>query len=126
MGFKSNSQELLQRMAETAKQRLLKLREELESVTATGDASAAIVELDQSKVGRLSRMDALQAQAMAQASGVRREKTLRSIGAALQRIDEGNYGVCEECDVAINPKRLEVDPVARLCIDCASELENNN
>lgn len=113
-------------MAESAKQRLLKLRKELESVAATGDASAAIVELDQSKVGRLSRMDALQAQAMAQASGLRREQILRSINAALKRVDDGNYGVCEDCDVAINPKRLEIDPVARLCIDCAGKLENSS
>ena len=43
--------------------KLLKLRDELEEIAATGDEFAAVVELDQSKVGRLSRMDALQAQA---------------------------------------------------------------
>ena len=105
------------------KRKLIEMREELERLAATGDASAAVVELDQSRVGRLSRMDAMQAQAMAQASGQRREAMLRDIAAALKRIDEGDYGICESCDEPINPKRLEVDPTARLCIDCASASE---
>ncbi len=101
--------------------RLLALREELESIAATGDESAAVVELDQSKVGRLSRMDAMQAQAMARASGQRRQETLRRIAAALRRIDEDEYGLCLECGEAINPKRLDFDPTLSLCIDCASK-----
>jgi len=107
-----------------ARDRLIKLREELEAASAAAEGSAAIVELDQSKVGRLSRMDAMQAQAMAQASGNRREATLRRITAALQRIDDGEYGICLECDEPINPKRLEFDPTVLLCIDCASKREN--
>jgi DnaK suppressor protein len=103
--------------------RLLVLREELESIAATSDESAAVVELDQSKVGRLSRMDALQSQAMAQASGQRREAMLRNIEAALKRIDAGTYGLCRDCNEPINPKRLEFDPTALRCIDCASNLE---
>jgi DnaK suppressor protein len=81
------------------------------------------VELDQSKVGRLSRMDAMQAQAMAQASGQRREAMLRNIEAALKRIDDESYGLCLDCGEPINPKRLEFDPTALRCIDCASNLE---
>lgn len=99
------------------------MREELERIAATGEASAAVVELDQSKVGRLSRMDAMQAQAMAKASGRRRETMLREITGALNRIAGGSYGICENCDEPINPKRLEIDPTARLCIECASESE---
>lgn len=107
----------------TAKQRLIEMREELERIAATGDASAAVVELDQSKVGRLSRMDAMQAQAMARASGQRREAMLREITGALNRIAGDSYGICENCDETINPKRLEVDPTVRLCIECASASE---
>jgi len=94
--------------------RLLALREELESIVASSDESAAVVELDQSRVGRLSRMDALQAQAMAQASSQRRKAALRNIEAALKRIDDGVYGLC---------RRLEFDPTALRCIDCASNFE---
>ena len=103
--------------------KLLKLRAELRAIAELGDESAAVVELDQTKVGRLSRMDALQAQAMAKASGARREQMLRKIEAALKRIDDDDYGYCKECDEPINPKRLDFDPTAVLCIDCASKLE---
>ena len=105
--------------------RLLALRDELEQVAVTGDAASAVVELDQSKVGRLSRMDALQAQAMSQESGRRREQQLRAITAALLRLENGAYGDCRECEAAIASKRLEFDPTAMLCIDCASNLEES-
>jgi len=103
--------------------KLLKLRAELQAIAETADESAAVVELDQAKVGRLSRMDAMQAQAMAKASSERREQMLRRIEAALKRIDDDEYGDCRECDEPINPRRLEFDPTAVLCIDCASKLE---
>lgn len=109
----------------TARARLLQLKAELEAVAAVGEESAAVVELDQTKVGRLSRMDAMQAQAMAQASSERREKLLRDIDAALQRIDDDEYGDCRRCGEPINPKRLDVDPTALLCIDCASRAEQD-
>lgn len=105
------------------KRKLLELKAELESVAETGDESAAIVELDQTKVGRLSRMDAMQAQAMARASSQRRNVLLKEIDAALNRIDDGEYGLCQMCEEPINPKRLEIDPTARLCIECASASE---
>ncbi len=108
---------------ETMREKLLSLRAELEAVAATGASSAEVVELDQSKVGRLSRMDAMQAQAMAQASSQRREQVLRQITAALGRIDRDEYGDCQSCDEPINEKRLDFDPTATLCIDCASESE---
>ena len=110
-------------MSNEWRERLLALREELEGIAETGDNASAVVELDQTKVGRLSRMDAMQAQAMAQASGQRREQMLRKIDAALQRIDDDDFGYCQECGEEINPKRLEFDPTALLCIDCASKAE---
>ena len=109
--------------ADRFRARLLELRSELESVAAAGEESAAVVELDQTKVGRLSRMDAMQAQAMAQTSSQRRENTLRQIAAALQRLDHDEYGFCAECGNDINPKRLEFDPTAMLCIECANKAE---
>ena len=103
--------------------KLLELREELESLAATADESSRVVELDQSRVGRLSRMDAMQAQAMAQASGRRREITLRRIAAALARIDSGDYGLCRSCEEPIPRKRLEFDPTVSLCVQCAEKAE---
>jgi len=113
-------------MADEWCDRLLALREELESIAATGDESAAVVELDQSKVGRLSRMDAMQAQAMAKASSQRRKVALKQITAALKRLDEGDFGLCLKCEAPINPKRLDFDPTATLCIDCASAAESSD
>lgn len=105
------------------RKKLLNLRDELLAVAASSGESAAIVELDQSKVGRLSRMDAIQAQAMAKASRQRREVMLKRITAALKRIDDDDYGNCRSCDEPINPKRLAFDPTATQCIDCASNAE---
>lgn len=105
------------------RERLLELRQKLESVAATSKESSQVVELDQAKVGRLSRMDAMQAQQMAQASGRRRELMLRQISAALKRIENNEYGYCHSCEEPIPQKRLEFDPTALLCIHCASEAE---
>ncbi len=110
-------------MSDSPRDKLLALRKELEAVADASADSAAVVELDQSKVGRLSRMDAIQAQAMAKASGQRREAMLRNIEAALKRLDDGDYGFCCDCEEPINPKRLEFDPTALRCIDCANKLE---
>ncbi len=103
--------------------RLLELREEMESVADSAADASAIVELDQSKVGRLSRMDAMQGQAMAQASRERREQKLRLIDAALRRIDDDDYGYCQRCEGPIDSSRLEFDPTVLLCIDCARKAE---
>ena len=105
------------------RERLLELRDELEAMSATGDEASQVVELDQARVGRLSRMDAMQSQAMSQASGRRRELMLRKISATLERIDNGDYGMCRSCEEPIDPKRLEFDPTAILCIECATKAE---
>ena len=108
---------------ETFKTRLITLRGELEAVAQTGSEAAQTVELDQQRVGRVSRMDALQQQAMGQESERRRKLELRRIAAALDRIDEGDYGYCLSCDELIALARLEFDPAATLCINCARKAE---
>lgn len=87
-------------------------------VGQVGDASQTVI-LDQSSVGRLSRMDALQGQAMALASVDRQLALGQSIDAALLRIEKNEYGRCHECDDFIAVARLEIDPVAEFCITCA-------
>jgi len=102
---------------------LFSLRNTLQEAQETGDAAEEPVELDQTRVGRLSRMDAMQAQAMSIETGRRRRQKLMQIEAALSRIDEGEYGYCQECGEDIAEPRLKVDPAALLCIDCASRKE---
>lgn len=96
--------------------RLAALRDE----DALGTDAQKTVVLDQQSVGRLSRMDALQNQAMAKAGQTRRDIEVRRLTAALFRLNEGEYGYCEDCGDEIAAKRLELDPAAMLCIDCAS------
>jgi len=103
----------------TAEKRLLARKADIESLSHMAEGDRATVELDQQSVGRLSRMDALQRQAMAEASERARSVELQKIDAALQRIAEGEYGYCLECGEEIAPKRLEVDPAASHCIRCA-------
>lgn len=104
---------------EQIRQRLLTRRDELRSLSDTTAESRKPVELDQQSVGRLSRMDALQGQAMAQETERRRASELQRIEAALARLDAGDYGFCIACGEEIADKRLELDPTAPLCIDCA-------
>jgi RNA polymerase-binding transcription factor DksA len=46
--------------------------------------------------------------------------TLEEVAAAIARLDEGTYGNCEVCGVALNPARLEAMPATRFCIDHAN------
>lgn len=85
--------------------------------------SGATVELDQSRTGRLSRMDALQGQAMAQAGERRARERLQRIAAALRRIDEGDFGFCTACHEEIAPARLRADPAVAICVTCAARAE---
>ena len=101
------------------RQKLETLREELESIAETGDDSAAVVHLDQAKVGRLSRMDAMQGQQMAREAARRRQHRLRMIEGALRRMDAGDYGYCTRCGEEIDIRRLEFDPANAICIKCA-------
>lgn len=96
---------------------------ELQALSQESSASRDAVELDQQSVGRLSRMDAMQQQAMANATEARRATELREILAALQRIDTGAYGLCEVCDEEIAEKRLRLYPTVRLCVTCADRQE---
>ena len=100
---------------------LLKQQRELHELEQTAAKAAAVVELDQSRVGRLSRMDALQDQAMSQERERRRALQLQRIAAALKRIAQDEYGYCTECGDDIAVKRLEFDPAATLCFNCADE-----
>ena len=106
------------------RKRLLQQREALLGLEETGAEAASRVEVDQTSVGRLSRMDDLRAQAMSQESERRRHLELQRINSALQRMEAGEYGDCVRCGEAIALKRLEFDPAAPLCIRCASEAES--
>lgn len=89
-----------------------------ESNKMTEDAS-----LDQTRIGRLSRMDALQQQAMLKAIDARNVSKYYSACKALMKLDAGDYGICENCGENISEGRMQIDPIAIYCLDCAINLE---
>ncbi len=103
--------------------RLHALREEILRKQDEAEDDKSPVELDQSRVGRLSRMDAMQQQAMAQALDRRRETHLKRIEGAFIRLQKGVYGDCASCKKPIDAKRMDADPTAFFCIACAERAE---
>jgi DnaK suppressor protein len=101
------------------KDRLLEMKAELAVLADEHEHDSDVVELDQTTQGRLSRMDAMRVQAMAQEVARRREMEQKRIEVALKRVEDGNYGYCVSCDEEIQPKRLDFDPSVPNCINCA-------
>ena len=103
-----------------------RLEERLEAITAgqkRQKKEAAPVELDQARVGRLSRMDAMQQQAMSQAAARLADLERQRIQYALARMESGDYGYCIICDEEIAEGRLRFDPSILTCISCAKEVD---
>ena len=109
----SHYRKILQRRLETLVSEINHHRQDSEAV-----------ELDQTRVGRLSRMDAMQIQQMELALSRRQQDELIAIKQALKRLDDGEYGECFACGEDIDPRRLEIDPIATLCISCAQQRES--
>ena len=103
----------------TAKQLLLKMKREIADLSDAAKSNRKPVALDQQSVGRLSRMDSLQVQAMDQAAEQRRRRDVLRIDAALERIEADDYGYCVTCDEEIGAKRLALDPATPLRTNCA-------
>lgn len=98
-----------------------RLEAELADLRSASEGAAEArkpVALDQQSVGRLSRMDAMQNQAMANALDARRHARITAIEAALARIEEGEFGHCEGCGEPIPLRRLELDPTFTQCVSC--------
>lgn len=104
---------------EQNRQKLLQLKLELRQMEETYLETSATVELDQARVGRLSRMDAMQSQQMALETARRRQSQIIQIDSALRRIESGEYGYCLECDEEIDIRRLSINPANTHCIKCA-------
>lgn len=111
---------------EEARQKLLARRAELAEEDHMNAEARGPVTLQQDSVGRLSRMDAIQQQAMALAAEKRRQSERSRIAAALHRLEEGEWGYCLTCGEDIAAKRLEHDPSAALCVGCASNASSNS
>ncbi len=106
---------------EQIKKKLFQMKSELQKLERTSKESEKTVDLDQAKVGRLSRMDAMQLQQMALEETRRRQQKLIKIEGALRRLESGEYGACFLCGEEIDIRRLLFDPTNTRCIECADK-----
>ncbi len=99
---------------------LLRLQGELKRLVRDETGLTDTVVLDQTAVGRVSRIDAIQQQATAQAIQRRHGQRLERIAAALERLerDPDDYGWCPDCGEPIGWRRLLAFPDAVLCVLC--------
>ncbi|MFT5680614.1 MAG: DnaK suppressor protein [Myxococcota bacterium] len=97
------------------------LRVSLSRLLKDESGLANTVELDQSRMGRISRIDAIQQQKMAQATLRRHQQRLDRVEAAVERYDEDpdEYGPCMRCGEAIGYRRLKAFPDVVVCIGCS-------
>lgn len=107
---------------ELAKDLVALLAELTRSLELTED-SVATVELDQQSVGRLSRMDEMQRQAMAKSGRRSLELRLQQVAAAVTSLEQGDYGMCRECEEPIGYARLKARPETPFCLDCQGARE---
>lgn len=103
------------------RQLLLRQQAEMKALVHDSRDSSRPVELDQTTVGRVSRIDAIQGQQMAQETARRRGHQLEKIGGALRRIESGDYGCCYICGKDIDLRRLRTDPTLTRCIGCVDQ-----
>ena len=96
---------------------------ELEHALSAANTNAGTVMLDQSSVGRLSRMDAMQQQAMASSQLAALQRRRTQLHAALKRLEGGTFGICCQCGEEIALLRLEGDPGTPFCADCQAGRE---
>ena len=106
------------------RQLLVQRRDSLKSLLAQFESAAEPVTLDQQSFGRVSRIDAIQQQQMVVANKAHAAQELLRTESALQKINDGTYGVCARCGEPIALARLEVQAAADLCLVCQSTSES--
>jgi DnaK suppressor protein len=95
----------------------------LEQQLLDAELATGVVILDQSSVGRVSRVDAMQQQSMAVSTRAKAEASLRKILKALKRMEAEDFGYCGQCDEPIQFNRLKVQPQASHCLKCQDQLD---
>lgn len=105
-----------------AKETLLKMRQEV--MAEVQENYAASREIGQGNAPDLADMssNAYNREMLLNLSETQVQK-MRDIDAALDRLDNDEYGICAECGEEISPRRMEVRPFSRYCIDCKTDIE---
>ena len=104
------------------RQRLLAERDAVASLLERTSSEVRPVDLGL-PIGRLSRMDAMQMQGMAQLNRRQLEIRRQRITVALAALDEASYGSCRACKAAIGLARLEAQPEVPFCLACQESFE---
>ena len=116
------NEELTEEQIALLRASLLALQKELDALLIASEESGQTVDLDQ-PIGRLSRMDAMQQQKMAQANRAAHQMRAKQVVAALGALHGQEYGYCKLCDEPIGFKRLNAKPEAPFCVTCQSRNE---
>ena len=103
-------------------QRLLEAKADIEALLAQTAADSRPVDLNL-PIGRLTRMDAIQMQGMAQMNRHQLGIRLQQVDASLLAFDRGIYGICRHCKEPVDLSRLEVLPETPFCLDCQESFE---
>lgn len=105
---------------DTLRRDILRQLERLERSMRVTDEGLRPVELDPGAVGRLSRIDELQNQALTRNLREREQLKLGGLLQALRRLEDGVYGLCTECGGEISFERLLVFPETATCVGCSA------
>ena len=107
---------------EAAREHLLKLRREV--IREVQNSQEAYNELGQDGVPDIGDMSSTSySRDILMNLGEGQRQLLRDIDAALERIASKEYGECLNCGEEIAPRRMEVRPFSRYCVECKSEVE---
>ncbi len=112
--------DLSEKQREELRELLQSTISELEPLLASFNAASEIIDLDQ-PIGRLSRMDELQRQAMSKANRHQLIKKLNQSKQALALWED--YGYCRSCEEPVGYKRLKARPETPYCLECQSARE---
>jgi DnaK suppressor protein len=101
---------------------LLAGRSSLQLTMQQSVGAEEVVELDQATQGRLSRMDAMQQQKMAEAQKRRNQLRMKQIAVALDDVAKDDYGWCKRCGEPIGYRRMKARPESVCCVACMTAL----
>ena len=94
------------------------MRDQLETAIEDNQGQLEPVLLDQQSVGRVSRIDAIQQQQMATALKQQQRLHLQQVNRAINELDNGDYGYCQQCGDVIAFARLKARPESVMCVKC--------
>lgn len=114
---------LLEAQRAELKEALQNLVGELDDQLRASSEAAKPVALDQTAVGRVSRIDAIQQQKMVEANRQALRLRLQQVHSALQRFEGDVYGECAECGEEVGYARLKARPESLFCIACQQARE---